>query len=178
MGTENFYEKIYGKYNVKFTDAETDRYLNRIGLTRAEVSLDREGLNKLQRSHLWSVPFENIDLFDYDRPVDFGTAEVFDKIVNKNRGGYCFELNAALMLLIEALGFTVHAAGARIVIPDNPEELPMPLTHRASIVTIDGKRYYCDVGFGMTTAPLIPVCLDERDEQDIAGDIFTVEDRP
>lgn len=175
MGMADYFEKMYGKYFAGLPDKSA--YLARIGIEDENIPLTKEGLDRLQFAHLCAVPFENIDLFDYDLKVDFGTEEMYDKVVTRRRGGYCFELNSIFMALLKAVGFEVHPAGVRIVAGRSDGNLPA-IAHRASIVTIGGKRYYSDVGFGMTTAPGISICIDESGEQDVQGDTYTVEDRP
>lgn len=175
---ESFFDMMYGRYFAPLPDV--DAYLARIGMKREDITLDRSGLDALQRAQLYSVPFENIDLYDYGQPVDFGIEALFDKVVTRRRGGYCFELNAIFMSLLEAVGFEVHACGARLLFIGGAEpwaRVPA-LTHRISLVTIGGKRYMSDVGVGNTSAPLVSICIDDYDEQDIAGDTYTVEDRP
>ena len=174
MGMMEFFEQMYGKYFAKLPDKEA--YLERIGLCNEEIPLTKEGLDRLQFAHLCAVPFENLDLFDYDLNVDFGIVEMFDKVVTRRRGGYCFELNAIYMALLEAIGFEVHPAGVRILM--GGKNFIPAISHRASIVTIGGKRYYSDVGFGTTSAPGISICIDDYGEQDIMGAVHTVEDMP
>ena len=175
MGMAEFFQKMYGKYYADLPDKNA--YLKRIGVGDEIVPLTREGLDRLQFAHLCAVPFENLDLFDYDGKVDFGIGELYDKVVIRRRGGYCFELNSIFMALLKAVGFEVHPAGVRIVMGRGNDFIPA-IAHRASIVTIDGKRYYSDVGFGMTSAPGVSICIDDYGKQDILGDTYTVEDRP
>ena len=174
MGSDMF-RKRYAKYFEKLPDL--DAYMSRIGLNGEKIPLTKAGLDKVLFAHLCNVPFENIDLFDYKKNVDFGIVELFDKVVTRRRGGYCFELNAIFMALLAELGFTVHPVGARIMMGGDESFLPA-IAHRMTIVTIDGKRYVADVGFGMTNAPAASICIDDYDKQDISGETYTVEDRP
>jgi len=164
----------YGKYFQPLPDL--DAYLARIGLVKDEIQLTREGLDKVLWAHLCTVPFENLDLFDFDTPVDFGIIELFDKVVTRNRGGYCFELNAIFMALLQELGFDVYPVGVRIM--SGGEAFTPAIAHRGSIVVIDGKRHYADVGFGNSTAASGSICVDDDDEQQVGNDVFHVEDRP
>ena len=176
MGMLEYFEKTYAKYFVSLSDKEA--YLKRIGLGSSDILITKEWLDRLQFAHMCSVPFENLDLYDYDGNVDFGTEEMFDKVVTRWRGGYCFELNALFMSLLEAIGFEVYPVGVRIVMGMEGSSFVPTISHRASIVTIGGKRYYTDVGFGMLTAPGASICIDDYGEQDVMGDIYTVRDRP
>ena len=175
MGMADFWTRMYGKYFAPLPDKEA--YLARIGLAGEKIPLTKAGLDRVLWAHLCNVPFENLDLFDYDRKVDFGIEEMFEKVVEKKRGGYCFELNSVFMALLSAIGFEVYPVGVRIFMGGDEQNTPA-IAHRASIIVIDGKRYYADVGFGLTSAPGHAICVDDYDNQDIRGTMFSVEDRP
>lgn len=174
MGFMDF-DSRYGKYFEPIPDVAM--YLERIGLAGEEIPLSKAGLDKLQTAHLFSIPFENIDLWDYNKTVDYGIMDLWDKIILRKRGGYCFELNALYMALLQALGFDAYAVGARTVTNERRDVDP-PYMHRMTVVTIGDKRYVTDVGFGFTNAARISICLDEYGEQDICGYMHTVEDMP
>ncbi|MDR2957596.1 MAG: arylamine N-acetyltransferase [Coriobacteriales bacterium] len=169
-----FFKPVYGKYYEPLPDKEA--FLARIGLAGETIPLNREGLDRVIWAHLCSVPFENIDLYDYDINVDFGIAELFEKIVTRHRGGYCFELNSLFMSLLEAIGFDVYAIGVRIIM--GKEGFIPAIAHRASVVMLDGKRYFADVGLGKTNAAAGSICIDDDEKQQVKGDIYSVEDRP
>ena len=170
MGTADF-EKRFGKYFAPLPDKNA--YLKRIGLEGKEIPLTKEGLDMVQYAHLCAIPFENLDLWDYNVKIDFGTVEMFDKVVTRRRGGYCFELNSIFMTLLAEIGFAVYPVGVRIC---RGGFIPA-IAHRGSIITIGGKRYFSDVGFGDFTAPGHSICIDDYNKQDIKGSIFSVEDR-
>ena len=81
------------------------RYLDRIGLSEAPP-VDVDGLEILQRAHLTEVPFENLDVHA-GRGVGTGLGWSLPKIVDRRRGGWCFELNGAFSGLLRDLGFEV-----------------------------------------------------------------------
>jgi N-hydroxyarylamine O-acetyltransferase len=68
-----------------------DAYLERIGAPHpAAATLD--ALAGLTLAHLYSVPFENLDIAAGRRlSVELGA--IHDKIVTRHRGGFCYELN-------------------------------------------------------------------------------------
>jgi arylamine N-acetyltransferase len=119
-------------------------YLDRIGFHGA-LSADFRTLETLMECHLTSVPFENLDIWDLHRPVRLEPERLFEKIVAARRGGYCFELNGLFYELLRAAGFRVYPVAARILWR---KTVRPPLTHRAAVVELDGKKLYCDVGFG------------------------------
>jgi N-hydroxyarylamine O-acetyltransferase len=118
-----------------------DAYLERIGLTRP-IEPNLEGLEKLQRAHLSTVPFENLDVHAR-RGVGTEDAVTVDKVVRRRRGGWCFELNGAFATLLTALGYEVDRYAATVL---QPPISPIP-THLTLRVQID-RPYLVDVGFG------------------------------
>lgn len=118
-------------------------YLSRIGYC-GELEANVKTLAGLMRAHMKSVPFENLEVFFDKREPDLSTAVLFDKIVTRRRGGYCFELNGLFSRLLSSLGFSVSLFAARVV----KGEYLSPPSHEVLCVAAEGKRYFCDVGFG------------------------------
>lgn len=132
-------------------------------LTRGDGGL--ELLSTLQRHHLANVPFENLELhYSPTKVINTDPELLFHKIVTQNtgRGGYCMENNLFFGTLLRTLGFSVMSTGGRVntaVAPSGdigPEERYTGWSHMVNIVTIQGKRYMVDVGFGtgQATHPL------------------------
>ncbi len=134
-------------------------YLDRIGyLGTAEPTA--ENLKKLQRAHLTSVPYENIDIL-LGRRILLDRESLFKKIVTDRRGGYCFELNELFGWLLSEIGYEVKNCVARY----HRGETGMPKRrHQVLIVTVpDTKaRFLCDVGVG-AVVPMEPVPMDTED---------------
>ena len=80
-------------------------YLARLGL-EATGPPSADALAELQASHLERVVFENLEI-QRGRPTTVDDAESAERIVKRGRGGYCFHLNGAFGLLLEALGYDV-----------------------------------------------------------------------
>jgi N-hydroxyarylamine O-acetyltransferase len=123
-------------------DAEIINYLSRIKLDDSNPTL--EGLTQLQEHHLENIPFENLDIV-VGRTIDLSFPHLFDKIVLKMRGGYCFELNTLYAELLKAIGFSPKPVLGRVWL-SNPNRTP-PRNHLAYLVELDGKTYVTDVGF-------------------------------
>ncbi len=144
-------------------------YLERIGY-RGETRVARDTLSELIRSHLTGVPFENLEVFEEKRVPSLETEDIYKKVVENRRGGYCFELNKLFYELLTALGFSVYPVGVRIVWMK--ETFP-PMLHRGTIAVLDGEKYFCDIGYGgpgpKGLVELIP------GEYIICGDSFRVE---
>jgi arylamine N-acetyltransferase len=135
-------------------------------ITRGDGAL--ELLSALQRHHLANVPFENLELhYSPTKVINTDHKLLFQKIVTQNtgRGGYCMENNLFFATLLRTLGFSVMSTGGRVntaVQPSGdigPEERYTGWSHMVNIVTIQGKRYMVDVGFGtgQATHPLLLV---------------------
>ena len=132
-------------------------YLARIGLTEP-IDPDLEGLERLQRAHLSTVPFENLDVYAR-RGVGTDDSVTVDKVVGRRRGGWCFELNGAFATLLAALGYDVKRYAATVL---SPPISPIP-THLTLQVTLD-RPYLVDVGFGDSF--IRPLPLDDPGPHD------------
>lgn len=126
-------------------------YLSRIGVPDANLRPDEATLRLLQRRHLLSVPFENLDIH-WQRPIVLDTRSFYRKIVDDRRGGFCYELNGLFNELLRGMGFQTRLISARVF--DGNEFTP-EYDHAAIIVTIGELEFLTDVGFGaFTTEPL------------------------
>jgi N-hydroxyarylamine O-acetyltransferase len=149
------------------------RYLERIGLAD-NLTPSLETLDKLILAQLRSVPFENLDIFDAETDIRLDIDALYDKIVTRRRGGYCFELNAMFMSLLKSVGFDCYPVMVRVVWMSTGYT---PISHRAGIVTIDGTRYFCDVGFG-GPAPNRALALDDKNPQSCGAQTFVFDNAP
>ncbi len=117
-------------------------------LRRIEYDGSREPsaatLRGLHRQHLFTVPFENLDI-PLGAPIVLDLALVYDKIVTRHRGGFCYELNGLFGALLQELGFRVEMLSARVRREDGgfgPE-----FDHMLLKVHLD-EPWLVDVGFG------------------------------
>jgi len=145
-----------------------ESYFKRIGLDGVEIKADADSLRLLQRSHLLSVPFENLDIH-WKRPITIDTKRFYDKIVVKKRGGFCYELNGLFNELLRAVGFRTRLVSARVF---TGETYAPEFAHAAIIVTVGELEYLADVGFGDFCAE--PLRFVPDIEQDDREGIFVV----
>lgn len=138
-----------------------ERYLARIGATSSD-------LRELHRRHLFTVPFENLDIGN-GRPIAIDEDAFVRKIVDERRGGFCYELNGAFAWLLRALGHDVKLLDARVPRPDGT--LGPHFDHMTLLV--DGE-WLCDVGFG--DCFLEPLRIDAADEQHDPAGTFRIRD--
>ena len=133
-------------------------YLERINY-HDSLALTAETLRGLQVAHLLAVPFENLSIHAGE-PIVLEDDALFDKIVERRRGGFCYELNGLFAALLRALSFDVAMLSAGVA---NAEGVFGPsFDHMALMVTLD-ERWLVDVGFGDSFRE--PLLLDQRSEQ-------------
>ena len=144
-------------------------YLEALDLQDRE--LDRQFLNDVVARHVATFAFGSVGCRLGDElPLDFES--LYERIVVRRRGGYCFEQNGLLFGVLEELGFAPDLYLARVI---NNQETHPGLTHRISMVEFDGQRYVLDVGFG-SQGPSIPVLFSQTESKD--GDrIFRIAER-
>lgn len=142
---------------------DTSRYLTRIGYSGATAPTIAT-LRGLHRAHLYAVPFENLDI-GHGRPIVLDEAALYDKIVERRRGGFCYELNGLFALLLRALGFRVTLLAAGVYGEQHGSFGPT-FDHLALHVDLD-RPWLVDVGFGDSF--LHPLALDTAAEQIDSG---------
>ena len=147
---------------------ELDAYLARIGAARP-ARADAAALRELQVRHLLAVPFENLSIH-LGEPIVLEPGALWDKLLRRRRGGFCYELNGAFSELLSALGFEVALLAARVFGDGGPGP---PFDHLALRVDVVGAGpWLADVGFGRHSS--YPLRLDTAAEQADPGGTFRV----
>lgn len=137
---------------------DTASYLQRINYS-GPLAPTAETLRELQVAHLLAVPFENLSIHS-GQPIVLKDNALFDKIVARRRGGFCYELNGLFAALLRALGFKVVMLSAGVAKPEGG--FSPDFDHMALLVTLE-QRWLVDVGFGDSFHE--PLLLDDRGEQ-------------
>jgi N-hydroxyarylamine O-acetyltransferase len=146
---------------------DAGEYLERIAYT-GPLDPTAETLAGLHRAHMLAVPFENLDIhLGATNVLDPG--QVYDKIVRRRRGGWCFELNGLFALLLERIGFAVTRYSAAVVASDPPFPDFAHLTLRVDLE----RPWLCDVGFGDSFT--LPIRLDGTGDQLVEGHAYRLE---
>ena len=147
------------------------RYLARIGY-RGPVAPTLEVLAALQAAHIAAIPFEAIDALT-GAGVDIGADAVDAKLIGQRRGGYCFEQNALFLRVLRAIGFEAEGLLGRVrwMLPDDAP--PTPRTHMVVRVTLRGRRWLADVGFGAAVPPQ-PLAMDREEAQPTRHESYRV----
>ena len=167
---------------VGLTPMEAEEYLARIHY-RGSKEPTIDALSELQRCHMLSVPFENLSVFGKEK-ITPSKDWLFDKIVRRRRGGYCYELNTMLSLLLGYFGFK-YKTHAGMVYSRKTGTVSPPLSHQILVVNIDGELWLTDVAFGDSCwVPLRLTGLAEPQEHQTGiyrirkdGDFYTCEEK-
>lgn len=146
ISNEQFYQYLH---SLGFTDTQIDNF-----------SPNLATLTDIQLAHLANYPFQSLSTV-LGESIGLEQTVVFDKLVNEQRGGYCYELNGLFAQILEHIGFKVETLAGYIVHDNNPAT-PKARTHTLLNVTAEGQDYLVDVGFGglVPTVPL-KMTLDE-----------------
>lgn len=142
-----------------FTQNQIHEYLNRIGYF-APLTISEAALSDLQWAHLTHIPYENLNILA-GIPLSLDPNALFEKIIRKHRGGYCFELQGLFKELLVSLGFSVTQYAARFLDEDGPVQMRR---HRVLVVTLNKNRYLVDVGV-RNEAPRKALLLMEHEVQ-------------
>lgn len=107
-------------------------------------SLSIELINELQSKHIARYSFNNLAVvLGQELPLDVDA--LFNKIVTRQRGGYCFEHNKLLFTVLAELGFEVRLLLAKVIYN---QEVEVARTHRITLLTLADHDYIVDAGFG------------------------------
>lgn len=117
-------------------------YLDRIGF-EGTARPDIDTVTHMMRRQLMTVPFENLDV-QAGKVVSLVPEDIVNKIVHRQRGGYCYEVNGLFAMALQALDVPYQFVACR------PMFYPVrrPKTHMAIVLTLDGQSWLCDLGFG------------------------------
>ncbi len=133
---------------------DIESYLDRIDY-RGDTAPTYDTLRDLQRAHMLSVPFENLDIVPLHQPIRLSEQALWDKLIVRKRGGFCYELNGMFAWLLRQLGYRVTYLNARVIGRDGG--LGPDFDHLAMLVESPSQRgrWLADVGFGDSfVAPL------------------------
>ena len=132
------------RYPETLTAQQVQSYLARLEITEP-IANDLTDLNRLLFAQLTHIPFDSLDVWGAGLCPSLKLNDIYEKIVEKGRGGYCFELNTLFRSLLNALDFDAYQTAAFIL---NPDGTPQPPAHNVILCNLNGTRYFMDVGYG------------------------------
>jgi N-hydroxyarylamine O-acetyltransferase len=143
-------------------------YLDRVGF-EGTPRPDLDKLTRLHRGHVENIPYENLDV-QFARSVSRDPAAIFDKIVTRGRGGWCYEMNGLLSWALREIGFEVtHMAGGVMRAAAGDAKTG---NHLVLLVALE-RPYVADVGFGDGLLEPVPLAAGPIRQRGFA---FALED--
>lgn len=141
----------YFQYSFCLLFMNLQQYKKRIHFN-GDLVPDIDVLSQLQRKHVLAIPFEDIDIQNR-HPISLKYSDIYSKIIDRKRGGYCYELNGLFYKLLKTIGFDVSMISGRVV---SGNRVGPEFDHLALMVKLNGKSYLVDVGFGdFSLQPLV-----------------------
>ncbi len=127
-------------------------YLDRIDY-HGSLEPTLETLTALHRAHLMNIAYENFDIH-LGRMLSMDEQAIFDKLVLRQRGGWCYEMNGLFASVLKQVGFKVTLLSSAV---DRPNEGDAAENSHL-ILRVDLERpYLVDVGFGNGILDPIPL---------------------
>lgn len=147
-----------------------EEYFMRTGYKGAVGKLDLETLTAIFQHHIRAVPFENLSIH-CGETITLDLDQVYNKIVKKQRGGWCMENNQLLFWVLTSLGYDTTILGAYVFNPQR-KMYATDMTHLIIKVVLEGKTYIVDAGFGVSYQMWQPMELVSGKDQPQTPGIF------
>ena len=150
-----------------------DEYLKRLNSSNCkEASI--QNLFRLQTNHLLNIPFENLDIHLNNDYESLDLQVLYEKIINKKRGGFCCELNVLFHWLLEQLGYRVCFLTCRPYQFGRRQFAPW-FTHMVLLVSMNDSHYLVDVGYSHNFRAPLKFTLNQV-QQDVTGHFKIIAD--
>ncbi|MGV8986399.1 MAG: arylamine N-acetyltransferase family protein [Cypionkella sp.] len=118
-------------------------YLERIGLA-GPLPATLQTLHDVHRAQAYAVPYEGLDI-QLGVPLDLCVERIFDKLVTRRRGGWCYEANGLLFWALREVGFDVQRCTAGVY---RREKGDATLGNHLTLIVALEQRWLCDLGLG------------------------------
>ena len=158
-----------------YSTEQLEKAFARLGLeftpdTRPDGGL----LADIQYAMATTVPYENLDIIR-GVPLSLDYGDLYDKIVTRHRGGYCFEINGFFGELLRSIGYKTTEYMARYLRGET--EIPVRRHRVIRAADADGKAWICDAGIGQP-AFRIPLLMKEGYVSAQYGETYKVGKEP
>jgi N-hydroxyarylamine O-acetyltransferase len=137
---------------------EQAAFLQRIECSEV-AAVNLQTLRILHAAHVAKIPFETLDIFS-GKQFFLSLSDLYDKIVRRRRGGYCYELNGFFFHALQGMGFEVSMHNAQLY--DSRQQVIPTSQHMVLIVKLE-EPWLVDVGYGNGfTQPLLLECHEPQ----------------
>ncbi|KAM5174885.1 arylamine N-acetyltransferase 2 [Callospermophilus lateralis] len=149
---------------------DIEAYFERIGYKNSRNKLDLETLTDILQHQIRAIPFENLNIH-CGESMELDLETIFDQVVRRKRGGWCLQVNHLLYWALTTMGFQTTMLGGYVYnTPANKYSSGM--IHLLLQVTISGKNYIADAGFGRSYQMWQPLELISGKDQPQVPCIF------
>ncbi|HYK72034.1 MAG TPA: arylamine N-acetyltransferase [Pseudoneobacillus sp.] len=131
-------------------------FRRRIGLQEDEL-VNFEKLDRVLEKTATAIPFENLCVIS-NTVADITQENLIQKILLRNEGGLCYELNTILYYFLKENGLDVNLARAIVFEHANQDYAAVGRTHVIILLNQHDQTFVVDTGFG-GNLPLKPVPL-------------------
>lgn len=145
-------------------------FRKRVGFSGA---LTFDDLSALLVATSLALPFENLAIIE-QKGLPISRENLIEKLLVRNEGVLCYELNPLLYFFLLDNGFDVSMARGIVYSPETGEFAGTGSTHVTLLLSNEGKMYLVDTGFG-GFLPLRPVPLDGNAVESGNGEFRTRE---
>ncbi|XP_061732841.1 arylamine N-acetyltransferase, pineal gland isozyme NAT-10-like isoform X1 [Nerophis ophidion] len=159
---------VYDKMNL-------EEYFQRIGFCGPRDKADLATLKLIHKHHIMSIPFENLNIHCNERNI-MDLEVIFDKVVRRNRGGWCLENNFLFSWVLRELGYGPTMLSSRVFSGSAGDFGPYD-SHLINRVDIEGVAYIADVSFGVSSQIWEPLELVHGKDQPQAAAVFRLLDK-
>lgn len=149
---------------------DIEAYFERIGYKKSRNKLDLETLTDILQHQIWAIPFENLNIH-CGKPMELGLEAIFDQVVRRKRGGWCLQVNHLLHWALTTVGFQATMLGGYVYGPP-ADKYSSAMIHLLLKVTVDGRHYIVDAGFGCSYQMWQPLELISGKDQPQVPCIF------
>ncbi|MBS0606742.1 MAG: arylamine N-acetyltransferase [Verrucomicrobia bacterium] len=154
----------------QISETEISAFLQRIEFSD-RIAINSQTLKLLHAAFIAKIPFETLDIFSGKR-FSLSLPDLYDKIVARHRGGYCYELNGFFFHVLQKIGFEVSLYCARLY--DHQQMEVAASQHMVLAVKLEG-LWLVDVGYG--NGFIYPLLLDSPEPQQQGHRTFRALDR-
>jgi N-hydroxyarylamine O-acetyltransferase len=132
-------------------------FRKRIAIPESE-KISFESLGKVLEKTAKTIPFENLRMIE-NRSRDVTKENLIDKLLLKNEGGLCYELNTILYFFLIENGFDAALVRGVTYNEEKQEWYQLGRTHVTILLKQEEQTYLVDTGFG-ANLPLKQVPLN------------------
>ncbi|XP_072321042.1 arylamine N-acetyltransferase, pineal gland isozyme NAT-10-like [Eucyclogobius newberryi] len=151
------------------------QYFKRIGFSGSAEKPDLATLKLIHKLHVMSIPFENLSIHCGEKII-MDLDVIYDKIINRSRGGWCLENNYLFGWVLQTMGYDITILGSRVFNNSLNDFGPLD-NHLINKVVIDGEAYIADVSFGVSRQIREPLELVSGKDQSQAAGVFRLLDK-